>query len=370
MKKIFISILLLAQLNVQKAQADDALGAAAATVILIGAAYTVAGLQFDEFLKQEMESWKYDETGLTSSLSRSCNLNLELRLNRNRRQSYVIFTIHNDQDKAITVKSSDIFATYSNGAIRKFRSVGTINDVKIEPNWTVKGYYPVAEKTELADIDYINFTIPTVGADGKTSCEVKGRLDRNRNRVPDYIDYNRLLQAEFGFYYGNNLLASSSLSSSSKRKDIFGLQFAGYVYQNYGVYAALVSQDLRTQNNGAVKTAKNISGAVDLKQNDYLFGFAANFLHKRSSSLSVSAGLIDSTLVNTEDSGNEIEHKLGFFANLHINYIFYSSDYPPFRGDYMVGVGALGRFIPKYTIGSAQFGGASLAPYVTFNIGF
>lgn len=370
MKKFMTSLLLLTLFHAQKVQANDAIGAAATTVILIGAAYTVAGLQYDEYMKNEMESWKYDETGLTTSLSRSCNLNMELRLHRMRRQSYIIFTIHNDQDTAISIKTADIYATYSNGAIRRFRSVNTINDIKVENNWTVKGYYPIAEKTELADLDYIDFTIPSVMADGKTSCDIKGRLNRNRSIEPHYMDYNRLLQGQFSVFYGQNAFTSQSLKTSSQNRGLFGLQFAGYVEKNYGVYFGYILQDLKSTNNSAVKATRNIQENVVLGQRDFLIGGAVNFLHGRKYSIDLNAGFMQTSIVNNETQDKEIESQNGVFINGAYNYIFYSSDYIPYRGDYMIGVGALARFTPKFTIGPAQFGGFAFSPYLSFNMGF
>ncbi len=374
MRKLILLTLLLSNLALRPQNANasggDALGAAVAAMAVTGTIYTINSFQYDEWLKSEMESWKYDETDLTTSLSRTCDLNLELRLHRNRRMSYIVFVIHNQKSEPISISTSDIEATYSNGAVRKLKSTGVVSDIKVDPGWTIQGAYPISEKTELADTDYIDVRVPTLSADGKTGCDLKGRLNKNKNRVAEYIDYHRLLSVELGFFYGNNLFSSSSLKSSADKQGLFGFIMNAYFYKNIGFTLGFLRQDLKNNNAPVVKSAKGITSDLKLWETDMLIGLATNFLYERKYSFSANGGVLAHTLGNSSDQNSHIEEKVGMYLNANANYIFYSSDYRPFAGDYMVGLGLLGKYIPKYTIGTVQFGGTSIAPYVNFNIGF
>lgn len=371
MKKFLILLFSVFTLFAQNADASgDAIASAAVAMALTGSIYSINSLQYDEWLKSEMESWKYDETDLTTSLSRTCDVNLELRLHRSRRMSYVIFVIRNQKNEAITISTNDIDITYSNGAVRKLKSNILVSDFRVDPGWTIQGAYPISEKADLASTDYIDVRIPMISADGKTQCDLKGKLNKNKNRIADYSDYHRLLSAEFGFFYGNNLINSSSLKNSSENQGLFGFIMNAYVYKNYGFTLGFLSQDLKKNNNSIVKSTKNITGDFELSERDVMFGFATNFLFGRKYSISLNSGLLSYSLINIRDQRSGIEDKIGIYFNSDFNYIFYSSDYLPFRGDYMVGMGLLAKVIPKYSIGTAEFGGSNLAPYLNFNFAF
>jgi hypothetical protein len=372
MKKIMITLILLINILTSHASAGgQSLGSAAVASALIGTIYTMNSSMYKEWLDSEVHDWKYDETDLTTSLSRTCDLNLELRLHSTRRISYIVLVIHNQTDKASTIKVGDISTAFANGGVRKLKSNSIVSDYKLDAGWTMQGAFPLDDKSDVADTNFIDVSIPVVLSDGKTACELKGRLNRNANRKPEYDDYHRLLTLEVGFWYGQNLIASNSLKSSSAQQGFFGFNANVYAFENYGFTFGVFNQDLKSDNTAAVRKEKNISGNLKLLEENLFVGVAGNFLIGKKLSTTVSLGLLAHRLENSDDQrAGTIVKKTGVFANGTFNYVFYSSELLPVRGDYMIGLGLISKFIPKYTVGTAQFGGISLAPYANFGFAY
>ncbi|MFA6238109.1 MAG: hypothetical protein WC635_12320 [Bacteriovorax sp.] len=370
MKKLIITILFGLSLTNNSRASGDAAASALVSMALVGTIYSINSVQYDEWLKSEMESWKYDETDLTSSLSRGCDANLELRLHRNRRMSWIVLVVHNEKKEPIILNTDNMDVTFPNGAVRKMKSNHAVSDYKIDPGWTIQGVFPISEKAELANFKSMEVRLPFIDTTGKSVCELKGVLNRNDKREVDYLDYNRLLTVEFSLFYGNNLLATNSLKATSDKQGLFGILMNIYAYKNSGFTVGYLRQDLKKDNELTVKTARNLS-ALSLSETNYLIGYAVNFLHGRQFSTTFGLGLLGYTLEDTHEQNiHDMQNKTGEYINANFNYIYYSSDSFPYRGDYMVGLGFLFRNIPKFHIGNAVFGGASLAPYLDLNIGF
>ncbi len=304
--------------------ASDALVSAAVTATVTGTIYTVNSAHYDAWLNSEVNDWKYEETNLTTSLSRSCGVNLELRLHSSRRNSFITFVLSNEQEKFITIKVNDIYASFTNGAVRKLKSNQMVSDFRLDSGWLMQGFFPIQEKEELLDTSVIDVVIPVVGEDGKVACEVTGRLNKNPNRKAEYADYHRLLTLEMSFLLGGNFIYTEELKSSSANQGIFGLVLSTYFYKNMGFTFGFLGQDLKKDNQSEVAKEKGLSGNLKLNERNIILGGAANFLTGRNFSTSINGGLLFHSLENN-NGGNvkELQSKTGLYLNGNFNYIYY-----------------------------------------------
>lgn len=348
----------------------EALGSAAAAIALSGTIYTINSIQYDEWLNSEVFDWKYDETDLTTSLSRECDMNLELRIHSHRRQSYIVYVLNNQSGKKVSIKANDILLKFSSGADRLVRSNFQISDQVLDQGWLSQGVISVPEKSELRDIAYLEIQIPTIQEGSSTTCMVKGVLNKNKNRVPRYEDYSRLLTGEFSFGVGAEAFSESHLKTLSNGEAFFNLNFNFYFLNNYGFQFGYIGQDLGNNKDQDMKISRNLTGGVSINQSQILLGLAANFLEGRMLSKTFSTGLMIEEISNfQEGKSTTLESKTGFYVHGLYNYIFYSSDYLPIRGDYMIGIGAYFKYIPTYNVGTVQFGGPAFLPYLNFSLG-
>ncbi len=371
MKKIFL-IGLFIIFNRSTFAASDALGSALTAIALTGTVYTVNSFQYDEWLNTQINSWKNDQTNSTIALSHSSGINLELTLHKTRRFSYIMFNLSNQSGHDITIPLNDVELRFPNGKVRKIKSINNVADFKVDQSWIMRAFFPIPNKEELSDVDSIELVIPVRNEKGEEFSELKATLVKNKNIEPSFEEYNRLLTADFSFYYGVNTLTSSNLKDISQHQGVFGIAFNFFFYKQHGFGFMIQGQDLKKDMNHNLKTPLNKS-YLDLHETNLQLGYSGHKLYGREFNLSWSGGVNFYSLISNREQnqqGDDIREKTGVFANLEFHKILFSTDLNIMTGDYMFGGGLNLKYVPSFYIGSYKFGGYNAIPFLSFKMGF
>jgi hypothetical protein len=370
MKKIFF-LTLLAIFNGNIFATSEALSSALTAVALTGTVYTVNSFQYDEWLNTQINSWKNEQTNSTIALSHSSGINLELTLHKTRRFSYIMFNLSNQTGYDITIPLNDVELRFPNGKVRKIKSINNVSDFKVDQSWIMRAFFPIPNKEDLKDVDSVELIVPVRGEKGEHYSEIKATLQKNKNTVPTFEEYNRLLTADFIFYYGVNSFTSSNLKYISQFQGVFGIAFNFFFYNQHGLGFMIQGQDLKSDANQNLKGPLNKSN-LDLHETNLQLGYSGHKLYGREFNLSWSGGLNFYSLINREQNqkSDEIKKKTGLYANVEFHKIIFSNDLNIMTGDYMIGGGINLKYIPNFNFGNYKLGGYSAIPFLSFKMGF
>lgn len=368
--KFIISVLIFSR--IVTANSDVAASMAATAALTGGAVYAINSIQYDNWLKAELEDWKDNNTGMTTVLTNKCDVNIEARILGTRRENAIFFSIGNNTKKNITIKPYKITAEYSSGRLRRFKSNIATKDINIDKDWVVSGIFHLEDKTEFKGIEWIDLTIPVLIGEKNEACNLKAKLKRNLKLEQSRDSFTRYLTLDLAFKFGPNISAGGDSEKFYQSQNNFSIDFNMYFWKTHGIHVGINRGDVKNRNTDQFEQEINASDNVDLSESFTMIGYAGHRQLSKKYTLFWNAGFGSYMLENLNFDNDKREFLdesiLTPYATLELDYAFFRRETGYWMGDWFIGGALFYRQIPSYDIGEVEMGGDVLSLLFSFRM--
>ncbi len=374
MKNIILTIIFLSSVS-QKSIANEAVATALAASAATGALFALNEIQYQNWIKSDLEDWKDPETGTSIRLNNSCGFLIESRIYGNRRTNQVFFALSNKKSESIIIKPQNIKVIYSTGRERFAQFPFQIDDLEIKSGWWGRGIVSLPRKSDIKNADYIDIEIPYYKRNGEQSeCIVRNRLLRNKNLPQSPNSYERSTYFDFAIMFGANTLSTGDteniISTGDTATNIqWNIYFLPHMGLSFGV--SIGSTGSKEENLVRSQSGREY---VDTSISSGFFGLSGIREITEKRNLTWGAGVhffsLDDNDAYKNDLDSDIVSGTSYYFSIGYEWVFSRVDYGFWMGDYSLGLNFTHFGVPSKKVGNLEIGGSYNPLYLSFRMGF